>query len=102
MIKWIAFQRILVLYTNQQIKQIQQLSKIKQMNIFTPFPLSICEYYRKNRIVLAPMTIANNDDGTLGNDEYRWLVRSELKSRGLALNITCAANITKKKAGKVN
>jgi 2,4-dienoyl-CoA reductase-like NADH-dependent reductase (Old Yellow Enzyme family) len=45
-----------------------------------------------NRFMLAPMTnLQSNEDGTLGDDEYRWLT---LRARGgFGLTMTCAAHV---------
>ncbi|MBI2966426.1 MAG: NADH:flavin oxidoreductase [Bacteroidetes bacterium] len=46
-----------------------------------------------NRIVLAPLTnLQSNDDGTLGDDEYRWLVRRA--EGGFGIIISCAAYVS--------
>ena len=46
----------------------------------------------RNRLLLAPLTnLQSNPDGTLGEDEYRWLV---LRARGgFAMTMTCAAHV---------
>ena len=50
-----------------------------------------CGATMPNRVVLAPMTNQqSNADGTLGEDEYRWLVRRN----GFGLVETCAANVS--------
>ena len=47
----------------------------------------------KNRISLAPMTNGQSlDDGSLGNDEYHWLVRRA--ESGFGMIITCAAHVS--------
>jgi len=47
-----------------------------------------------NRIVLAPLTnLQSNEDGTLGDDEYKWLVRRA--KDGFGLIITCASHVAK-------
>lgn len=45
-----------------------------------------------NRFMLAPMTnLQSNEDGTLGDDEYRWLT---LRAQGgFGLTMTCAAHV---------
>lgn len=45
-----------------------------------------------NRFMLAPMTnLQSNEDGTLGEDEYRWLT---LRAQGgFGLTMTCAAHV---------
>lgn len=46
-----------------------------------------------NRIALAPMTnTQSNDDGTLGDDEYKWLVRRA--EEGFGIITTCAAHVS--------
>jgi 2,4-dienoyl-CoA reductase-like NADH-dependent reductase (Old Yellow Enzyme family) len=48
----------------------------------------------KNRIVLAPMTNSQSqEDGTLGDDEYQWLMQHA--EGGFGLIITCATYISK-------
>ena len=46
----------------------------------------------KNRFMLAPLTnMQSNDDGTLSDEEYRWLtMRAE---GGFGLTMTCAAHV---------
>jgi 2,4-dienoyl-CoA reductase-like NADH-dependent reductase (Old Yellow Enzyme family) len=45
-----------------------------------------------NRFMLAPMTnLQSNEDGTLGEDEYRWLTRRA--QGGFGLTMTCAAHV---------
>jgi 2,4-dienoyl-CoA reductase-like NADH-dependent reductase (Old Yellow Enzyme family) len=51
-----------------------------------------------NRIALAPMTNGqSHDDGTLGDDEYRWLIRRA--KEGFGIIFTCAAHVTKEGQG---
>ncbi|MFT3803068.1 MAG: NADH:flavin oxidoreductase [Burkholderiaceae bacterium] len=46
----------------------------------------------KNRFMLAPLTnMQSNADGTLHEDEYKWLVRRA--EGGFALTMTCAAHV---------
>ncbi|MXP23384.1 NADH:flavin oxidoreductase [Gordonia sp. HNM0687] len=46
-----------------------------------------------NRLALAPLTnMQSNPDGTLGDDEYRWLVRRA--EGGFAMVMTCAAHVS--------
>ena len=46
----------------------------------------------KNRFMLAPLTnMQSNPDGSLHEDEYRWLVRRA--EGGFALTMTCAAHV---------
>lgn len=48
----------------------------------------------KNRLVLAPMTNQqSNPDGTLSDDEYRWLIRRA--EGGFAMVMTCAAHVSR-------
>jgi len=45
-----------------------------------------------NRFMLAPMTnLQSNEDGTLSDDEYRWLVKRA--QGGFGLTMTCAAHV---------
>lgn len=47
-----------------------------------------------NRIALAPLTnLQGNDDGTLSDNEYNWLVSRARE--GFGMIITCAANVSK-------
>src|SRR4051795_4125959 len=51
-----------------------------------------------NRFVLAPMTNGqSHDDGSLGDDEYRWLVKRA--EGGFGLTMTCAATVQKEGVG---
>lgn len=51
-----------------------------------------------NRIALAPMTNGqSNEDGTLGDDEYNWLVRRA--KEGFGIIITCASNVSEEGKG---
>lgn len=56
-----------------------------------PLPLA-CGATLKNRFVLAPLTnLQSHADGTLSDDEYRWLtMRAE---GGFALTMSCAAHV---------
>jgi 2,4-dienoyl-CoA reductase-like NADH-dependent reductase (Old Yellow Enzyme family) len=59
--------------------------------IFTPYHFSFKT--AKNRIVLAPLTnMQSNDDGTLSDAEYHWLVRRA--KEGFGIIITCASNVS--------
>lgn len=43
-------------------------------SLFSPLPLAHGPAMR-NRMMLAPLTnLQSNEDGTLGDDEYRWLL----------------------------
>ncbi len=47
----------------------------------------------RNRLALAPLTnMQSNDDGSLHDDEYRWLVRRA--EGGFAMVMTCAAHVS--------
>ena len=62
------------------------------MSEFTaPLPLK-CGATLKNRFVLAPLTnTQSHDDGTLSEDEFRWLT---LRAQGgFALTMTCASHV---------
>jgi 2,4-dienoyl-CoA reductase-like NADH-dependent reductase (Old Yellow Enzyme family) len=50
--------------------------------------------WSKNRIALAPMTnCQSHDDGSLGDDEFRWLAR---RARGgFGITSTCAAHVSR-------
>src|SRR6476661_10010907 len=59
--------------------------------LFRPLELR-CGAVVPNRIALAPMTNGQSlDDGTLGEDEYRWLARRA--DGGYGLISTCAAHV---------
>jgi 2,4-dienoyl-CoA reductase-like NADH-dependent reductase (Old Yellow Enzyme family) len=61
--------------------------------LFTPFIFPSSGKEMNNRIALAPMTnLQSHDDGTLGDDEYKWLVRRAKENFGMI--ITCAANVS--------
>jgi len=59
--------------------------------LFAPLPLK-CGATLKNRFVLAPLTnTQSHDDGTLSEDEFRWLtMRAE---GGFGLTMTCASHV---------
>lgn len=61
--------------------------------LFTPFTFPRSGRQMPNRIALAPLTNQqSHDDGTLGDDEYNWLVRRAKENFGMI--ITCAANVS--------
>ena len=55
-------------------------------------PLKIGQETMKNRFMLAPLTnCQSNDDGTLSDEEFKWLtMRAE---GGFGLTMTCAAHV---------
>src|ERR1043165_3026348 len=60
----------------------------------SPFTFPATGKTMPNRIALAPMTnLQSNEDGTLADDEYNWLVSRARENFGMV--ITCAANVTK-------
>ena len=62
-------------------------------NIFQPYTFTRSGLTAKNRITLAPMTNGQSHaDGTLGDDEYRWLIRRAKEDFGVI--ITCAAHVS--------
>jgi len=62
-------------------------------NIFQPYTFRRSGLTAKNRITLAPMTNGQSrEDGTLGDDEYRWLIRRAKENFGVI--ITCAAHVS--------
>ena len=62
-------------------------------NIFQPYTFRRSGFTAKNRITLAPMTNGqSHEDGTLGDDEYRWLMRRAKEDFGVI--ITCAAHVS--------
>lgn len=64
------------------------------MKIYEPYTFIKSGLTSVNRIVLAPMTNQqSNNDGTLGDDEYRWLTRRA--KEGFGIIITCAAHVSK-------
>ena len=56
-------------------------------------PMPLCHgKAMPNRLMLAPLTnLQSNPDGTLGDDEYRWLTRRA--EGGFGLTMTCAAHV---------
>jgi 2,4-dienoyl-CoA reductase-like NADH-dependent reductase (Old Yellow Enzyme family) len=59
--------------------------------LFDPLPLA-CGRTLKNRFVLAPLTnTQSHDDGTLSDDEYRWLTMRA--QGGFGLTMTCASHV---------
>jgi len=64
------------------------------MNIFSPYQFTSAGVTLKNRIALAPMTnTQSHEDGTLSEDEYRWLIRRA--KGGFGMIITCASHVSK-------
>jgi 2,4-dienoyl-CoA reductase-like NADH-dependent reductase (Old Yellow Enzyme family) len=62
------------------------------MKLFTPYTFKNSGKQAINRIALAPMTnLQSHDDGTLSDDEYRWLLRRS--KEGFGIIITCAAHV---------
>jgi 2,4-dienoyl-CoA reductase-like NADH-dependent reductase (Old Yellow Enzyme family) len=63
------------------------------VKLFESYPFINTNKVSFNRIALAPMTNGqSHDDGTLGDDEYRWLVRRA--KEGFGILFTCAAHVT--------
>jgi 2,4-dienoyl-CoA reductase-like NADH-dependent reductase (Old Yellow Enzyme family) len=63
------------------------------MKIFNPYNFAQSGKVSKNRIALAPMTnLQSNDDGTLSDDEYNFLVRRAKEDFGII--ITCASHVS--------
>jgi 2,4-dienoyl-CoA reductase-like NADH-dependent reductase (Old Yellow Enzyme family) len=63
------------------------------MTIFEPYHFRKAKITSPNRIVLAPMTnTQSHTDGTLGEDEYHWLVRRA--KEGFGIICTCAAYVS--------
>lgn len=63
------------------------------MTRYTPFTFPHSKKTAPNRIVLAPMTNSqSNDDGSLSEDEYNWLIRRA--KEGFGIIITCAAHVS--------
>ena len=63
------------------------------MKLFTPYTFTRSGKISNNRIALAPMTnTQSNDDGTLGEDEYRFLTRRA--KEGFGMIFTCASHVT--------
>lgn len=59
---------------------------------YTPLQFPHAKKTAPNRIALAPMTNSqSNEDGTLGEDEYQWLIRRA--KEGFGIIITCAAHV---------
>ncbi|MFN7054854.1 NADH:flavin oxidoreductase [Hyphomonas sp.] len=66
-------------------------------NLFDPMPLAHGPVL-KNRFMLAPLTnMQSHADGTLSDDEFRWLVKRAEGSFGLTM--TCAAHVQAKGQG---
>ncbi|MBX7043784.1 MAG: tRNA-dihydrouridine synthase [Ignavibacteria bacterium] len=63
------------------------------MKLFSQYVFKSSGKVSQNRIALAPMTnLQSNDDGTLGEDEYNFLVRRARE--GFGLIFTCASHVT--------
>ena len=63
------------------------------MKLFTPYTFKSSGKTSKNRIALAPMTnLQSNDDGTLSDDEFNFLVRRAKEDFGII--ITCASHVS--------
>lgn len=61
--------------------------------LYTPYTFGSSGLTAPNRIVLAPMTNQQSHaDGTLSDEEYRWLVRRA--QEGFGIVITCAAHVS--------
>ena len=64
------------------------------MSLLTPYTFHESGLTTMNRVALAPMTNQqSNEDGTLSDDEYNWLIRRA--SGGFGIIITCAAHVSK-------
>lgn len=64
------------------------------MNFYDSYIFKTSGLAVKNRIALAPMTNGQSHrDGTLGEDEYRWLIRRAKEDFGMI--ITCASHVLK-------
>lgn len=64
------------------------------MKRHTPYTFQNSGKIAPNRIALAPMTnMQSHEDGTLSDDEYKWLVRRA--KEGFGIIITCAAHVAK-------
>jgi 2,4-dienoyl-CoA reductase-like NADH-dependent reductase (Old Yellow Enzyme family) len=64
------------------------------VKLFEAFTFAKSNKISANRIALAPMTNGqSHNDGTLGDDEYKWLVRRA--KEGFGVIFTCAAHISK-------
>lgn len=60
---------------------------------YSPFEFPKTGKKAPNRIALAPMTNSqSNDDGSLSDDEYNWLIRRA--KEGFGIIITCAAHVS--------
>ena len=69
--------------------------------LFEPFLFPGTDKTAPNRIALAPMTNKqSNEDGTLGDDEYYWLVRKA--KEGFGIVFTCAVHVQKDGQGWEN
>jgi len=56
------------------------------MKLLTPFTFPKSGLRSINRIALAPLTnLQSNDDGTLGEDEYKWLTRRAKEGFGIII-----------------
>ncbi|MCC6411537.1 MAG: NADH:flavin oxidoreductase, partial [Saprospiraceae bacterium] len=63
------------------------------MKLHTPYHFVPSGKIAANRIALAPMTnMQSQEDGTLSDDEYRWLVRRA--KEGFGMVFTCAAHVS--------
>mgnify|MGYP005849421697 CR=1 FL=1 len=63
------------------------------MKLYEPYTFKNSGKQAINRIALAPMTnLQSHADGTLSDDEYRWLVRRA--KEGFGTIITCAAHVS--------
>lgn len=63
------------------------------MKLFTPYKFSRSGKISKNRITLAPLTnLQSNADGTLSQEEYRWLTRRA--EEGFGMIFTCASHVS--------
>ncbi len=68
------------------------------MKLFESFTFRKTSKVSPNRIALAPMTNGqSHNDGTLGDDEYRWLVRRA--KEGFGIIFTCAAHVSQEGQG---
>ncbi|MDX2233249.1 MAG: NADH:flavin oxidoreductase [Hyphomonadaceae bacterium] len=64
---------------------------IDMTTLHEPLPLT-CGAVLKNRFVLAPLTnLQSHPDGTLSDDEFRWLTMRA--AGGFGLTMTCAASV---------
>lgn len=63
------------------------------MTLWIPYIFKHSGLQMPNRIALAPMTnTQSHDDGSLGDDEYKWLIRRA--KGGFGMIITCAAHVS--------